>query len=292
MSKILFQIIQNRYHLQREIVSGLGSAKKGLYVDKKTRKTIFVKIDNRRTSLKREYVCHRFFYEQSKKLAQTEVVIPKPLKIVDVDNWCALLFEYFSTTRTLFSADVETRVDVYLKVLKFLQRVNETSGVRKGIPVLKRPPAYQLLTLPYFLLRNLVLYPSHKHLFVRSFRTIMRYSQDWLKLPSDWVCHGDINIGNVLLFGNRVVLLDFARGAISHRFYDFSIALNSTWFQAGFHELFWKKIVDKFRLGKNEQILLKTFIAFNLMQRMSKRYSNPHQERFYLRRLEKILIHL
>ncbi|MBI2029987.1 phosphotransferase [Candidatus Gottesmanbacteria bacterium] len=287
-SNLLPKTISDRYELyKQEKLWGQSSSKKGLYIDKKTDTLVFIKINTNGKSLFREYEYQRLFYEQSKKLKTTNIVIPKPLKILKVDNYVALVMEYLPA-KSLLKVDVETRLDVYMKVLKFLEKVNTMNDFSKKNGLIQKPSTVHLMTLPYFLSRNLLIYFPYASLFLHSAGLITGVAPQWLKLTSNWMCHGDINVTNILLYKKKIVILDFAYALRSHRYFDISRALNSTWYQKGFHQQLWKRILSEFRFTVHQKDLLKSFVIFNLMQRLSQRYTDVNQELFYLRRLEEL----
>lgn len=280
--------ISDRYELHKqEELRGQSSSKKGIYVDKKTNTSVFIKIDSNLKSQFREYAYQQFFYEQSKKLRTRNVIIPKPLEILKVDNYVALVMEYLPA-KSLLKANVKTQINAYMQVLKFLEKINTVTDVSRKNVLKRKSAAAQLITLPYFLVKNLMYYMSYTSSFLRSTGSIIRFAWEWKKLDSNWICHGDINVTNVLLYGKKVIILDFACAYRSHRYFDISRVLNSTWYR-GFHDQFWKRTVTEFRFTPDQENLLKSFVVFNLMQRLSQRYANLSQERFYLKRLEMIL---
>lgn len=286
---MLPKTISDRYKLyKQEELWGQSSAKKGIYMDKKTNNLVFIKVNTNGKSLFREYEYQHFFYEQSKKLKTKDVIIPKPLEIMKVGNFMALIMEYYPG-KSLVKADVKKRLDAYMKVLKFLEKINTITDVSKKYGLTRKSATWQLITLPYFLSKNLILYLSHASLFLRSVGLLLKSSSKWTKLTSNWICHGDINVTNMLLSGKKVIILDFACAYISHRYFDISRSMNSTWYQQEFHQQLWNRIVAEFRFTKNQQDVLKLFAVFNLMQRLSQRYTNLNQERFYLRRLEELV---
>lgn len=284
--------ISNRYELKKKgKLWGQSSSKKGLYIDKKTNTVVFIKFDSNRKSLFREYEYQKLFYEQSKKLKTTDVVIPKPLEVLEVDNYLALVMEYLPG-QSILKTDIKTRLDAYMKILKFLEKINTITEVSKKNGLIRKSAIQQCIALPYFLSKNLMLYFPHTSLFFSSFGLITRIASEWVKLTSNWMCHGDINVTNILLYGKKVIVLDFACTYRSHRYFDISRALNSTWYQAGFHEQLWNRIIGEFHFTTQQQEVLKSFVVLNLMQRLSQRYANLGQERFYLKRLEIIQAHL
>lgn len=289
---MLPKTISSRYELyeQKELL-GQSSSKKCLYIDKKTKTVVFVKLDSNGKRLFWEYTNQQFFYKQSKKLKTTDIIIPKPLEILKVANYLAIVMEYFPS-KSLLKAGVTTRLDAYTKVLKFLEKLNTKIDLSKKYSLSRKSATGQFITLPYFLSKNLMLYLSHAPLFLRSANLLTKRAPRWMKLSSNWICHGDINVDNILLSGEKVIIVDFAYTYISHRYYDISRVLNSTWYQEKFHEQFWDQIVGEFSFDKQEQDVLKSFVVFNLMQRLSQRYTNLGQEHFYLKRLEMILTSL
>lgn len=124
---------------------------------------------------------------------------------------------------------------------------------------------------------------------MRAFFKILSHSPDWLPLKSDHACHGDINVANILTLKDKVILIDFAKCFISHKYYNYAQVLNSSWFHSGFHERLQTEIIKTFSLNKNQQKILNSFIIYNLLQRLSAKFTNLQQERFYLSRLETIL---
>lgn len=286
---MLPKTISDRFELyKQEELWGQSLAKKGIYIDKKTNSMVFIKVDSNSKLLFREYAYQQLFYEQSKKLKITDIIIPKPLEILEVDNYVALVMEYF-LAESLLEADIKTRLDAYTKVLKFLGKINPVTDDSRKYGLRRKSATRQLVTLPYFLSKNLMLHPVHAFLFLRSAWFIIRFASRWTKLTSNWIGHGDINVTNVLRYRGKVIILDFACTYMSHRYFDISRALNSTWYQTGFHEQLWNHIVSEFRFTIHQQDTLKSFAVLNLMQRLSQRYASRSQERFYLERLEKLL---
>lgn len=273
---------------KRKVFQGQSLSKKGIYIDNKTKELVFIKIDRNSKSLFREYMHQQYFYEESRKLKTLDIVVPKPLKIIKTDNYAALVMEYFYG-KSLFKADIQTRLNAYMKILKFLKEINTKANIGKKYGLKQKSAASQLVTLPYFLLKNLILYPNYVSLFLRSVGLITHKATQMARLTSSWISHGDINVDNALICRNQVVLLDFAFAYKSHRYFDISRTLNSTWYQKEFHGQFWNNIVNEFHFTAQEQDILKLFVVFNLMQRLSQRYKNANQENFYLKRLEKLL---
>lgn len=279
--------ISGRYKLQKEL-RGQSSSEKGLYIDRETKKMVFIKIDCNSKSLFREYLYQQFFYEESRRLKTKDILIPKPLEIIKTDNYAVFVMEYFYG-KSLVKADVKKRLNAYMRILKFLEKINTETNIGKKYGLKQKSAAAQLVTLPYFFLKNLILYPNFAFLFLRSVGLIARKVAQLTRLTSNWICHGDINTGNALLYRKKIILIDFSLVYKSHRYFDISRALNSAWYKREFHGQFWNRIVSEFRFTTQEQDLLKSFVILNLMQRLSQRYSNPNQERFYLKRLETTL---
>lgn len=286
---MLPKTISDRYELYKQEESwGQSSAKKGLYIDKKIDRVVFIKVDTNNKLLFREYKYQQFFWEQSRELKPADIIVPKPLGILKVDNSVALVMEYFPA-KALLKVDVKTRLDAYMKVLKFLEKINTTTDISKKHALAQKSATWQLITLLYFLSKNLILYLPYASLFLRSTVLIAKAASKWTKLTSNWICHGDINVTNVLLYGEKVILLDFACSYRSHRYFDISRVLSSTWYQEKFHQQLWDHIVSEFRFNTYQQNLLKSFVVFNLLERLSQRYTNLSQESFYLKRLKKML---
>lgn len=285
---VLPKTITQRYKLLRKEKSfGQSSAEKGLYLDKKTKKEVFIKIDPNSRSLFHEYAYQQFLYQLSRYMRSENVIIPKPLEIIEIDNYVALVMEYLPG-KSILKANINTRLEAYMKILKFLDKINAQKRFRKKDGLMRKSAQWQLITLPYFLAKNLLLYSSHASLFLLSAGIIGRNAPRWTELTFNWICHGDINVTNILLYGKKVVILDFACAYISHRYFDISRALNSTWYQKEFHEQLWNRIVSEFHFSSKQQEILKSFVIFNLIQRLSQHYPNQGQELFYLKRLEKL----
>lgn len=288
-STMLPKTISNKYKLYKHKgLSGQSSSKKGLYINKKTKAKVFIKVNNNIQLLFREYDYQQLFYKRLKELKASDIVIPKPLEILKIDNYAALVMEYISA-ESILNVDVKTRLDTYIKLLDFLEKINSTNNTHKKHNLIQKSASEQLVTLPYFLFKNLLLYPSHAPLFIRSVSLIIRFIPQWMKLASNWICHGDINVTNILTFRKKVVLLDFTCTYLSHCYFDISRALNSTWYQADFHEKLWDYIICEFKFTARQQDLLKSFVIFNLMQRLSQRYTDPNQKQFYIKRLERMV---
>ena len=265
----------SRYILRSQESGGQSPSQKGIYFDILSQKAVFIK-----TASFQEFFNHQIFYKISKK---SSVVIPQPLSFTQVDSHPAIVMEYFPRTINLIHVNVAIKVKVYLQVLVFLHNLNP-------LVFPKKLPAYlQLLSLPYVFLKNIIHYPGHTFLFFRATTGILRQGFGWIFLKSNHVCHGDINVTNILVQKDKVVLLDFARCFISHKYYNLSQVLNSTWFHAGFHEKLNQAIIKIFSLNEHERKILSTFVIYNLLQRLGARYSNPSQEKFYLQRLEQVL---
>lgn len=270
------KLSNRRYQIKVPVSAGLSRSQKGIYHDTVTGQDVFIKTDIDHQFQKQAFLNHQFFYHQN---SSSEVIIPKPLSL----NQNSLVIEYFPNAKSLTQAKSTTCVNTYLKVLEFLANIH----ARSSLP--RKTAAYQLLTLPYFFLKNLIAYPAYTHLFLRSFLAILPYSLKWIKLPADCVSHGDINVANILLDNSKVILLDFSHACVSHQYFNFCQSLNSAWFQKGFHQKLWNKIVAVFKLEPNDQDVLKSFVIYNLMQRLSQRYANSRQKNFYLNRLKGLL---
>lgn len=289
---ILPKTLTGRYKLfQQKDIEGQSSSKKGIFIDKKTETKVFIKINADGSQLFIEYKNQQLFYEQSKKLGTTDVVIPKPLEILEVGNYTALVMEYFPG-KSILNTDIKARLEAYTKVLKFLEKINTMIETKKEYSFAKKSTIHQLITLPYFLSKNLMRYIPHVSLFLRSAKLILKFASKWTKLNSNWLCHGDINVTNVLYYKKKVILLDFASSCISHRYFDISRTMNSTWYQPEFHSQLWNQIIGDLHFTKNQQSVLKSFVVLNLLERLSQRYANVSHELFYLKRLKMMLASL
>ncbi len=282
------QTISTRYKLLKtEKPVGQSTAQKGIYWDKETKSRVFVKIDKNKNKLRGEFVRQELFYKYSLQLKDKDVIIPKPLEIVEINDFSAFIMEYVGA-KSLEKTDVKTRVDVYEKVTKFLEDINTHTNIAKQKEFKVKSATQQLFTLPYFLIKNLILYPKEILIFLNAYVLIFKNAPFWVKLRFDWVCHGDINVTNLLTYKNKVVLVDFALSCKSHRLFDISRLLNSTWYKAGFHDELWDNTVGKLDMSPSKHTLIKSFVSFNLIQRLSQHYLKKGQEQFYLDRLQKM----
>lgn len=282
------KLISDKYVLLKKATSfGQSSSIKGIYLDKKTKALVFVKINSNGTKLSDEYENQKFFYSVSKKLSRG-IYIPKPIKIIKIGKVWALVMEYIKG-EALLKVDSQTQLRIYIKVLKFLKEINRHTYFDKKHILPKKSAAWQLFTLPYFLLKNLICYPS-PILFLFSARVIISKISQWMQIKSGWISHGDINVTNILISGKRIFILDFAHSCLSHKYFDMAQMLNSSWRKRGFHDKFLTLLVQEFNLSETSEKLLKSFVIFNLMQRLSQKYKNPNQANFYLRRLETMKI--
>ena len=210
-------------------------------------------------------------------------MISQPFAFTEIDGHPSIVMKYFPQSKKITNSNSRVILKTYLKILDFLH------SLPSGTFINTLPAYFQLLSLPYVFVKNTIHYPSRAFLFFRASMSILRNGLDWIFLKSDHVCHGDINITNILIQREKVVLLDFAKSFISHKYYNLSQVLNSAWFHAGFHEKLNQAIIKTFSLSEHEQKVLNTFVIYNLLQRLSARYSNPSQEQFYLHRLELVL---
>ena len=282
------QIISTRYKLLRtEKPVGQSKAKKGIYWDRETKSRVFVKIDRNKNKLRGEFVRHELFYKYSLQLKDKDVIIPKALGLVETKDFSAFVMEYIDA-KSLEKTNIKTRVDVYAKVIKFLEDINTRTKISKRKELNEKSAIRQLVTIPYFLLKNLTLYPKETVIFLRAYVLILKNVPGWIKLKSNWVCHGDINVTNLLIHKNKVVLVDFALACKSHPLFDISRLLNSTWYKAGFHDELWDSTVGKLGMSPSKHTLIKSFISFNLIQRLSQHYLKKGQAQFYLERLQKM----
>lgn len=282
------QTISTRYKLLRtEKPVGQSMAKKGIYWDKETKSRVFVKIDRNKNKLRGEFVRHELFYKYSLQLKDKDVIIPKALGLVETNNFSAFVMEYIDA-KSLEKTNTKTRVDVYAKVTKFLEYINTHTNIAKQKELRVKSATQQLFTLPYFLIKNFILYPKEIFIFLNAYVLIFKNAPFWVKLRSDWVCHGDINVTNLLTYKSKVVLVDFALSCKSHRLFDISRLLNSTWYKAGFHDELWDNTFAKLGMSPSKHTLIKSFVSFNLIQRLSQHYLKKEQEQFYLERLQKM----
>mgnify|MGYP001618925031 FL=1 len=203
------------------------------------------------------------------------------MSFVHINGRPTIVMEYFPQAKDLISSNVETKTKAYLQILDFLNSLDPKIFFRRS------PAYFQLLSLPYVLLLNIISYPAHISLFLKASLNILLCSPDWIGLKSDHVCHGDINVANIMALKNKVVLLDFSRCFVSHKFYNLAQALNSSWFEKNFAQKLASLIVPKSDF-KHRQIL-NSFVIYNLLQRLTAKYPKPDQEQFYLQRLKSLL---
>ncbi len=284
-------MIEDRYKLHKKLeLFGKKSSNRGIYIDKRNNRLVFVKLDSYK-KIFTEKQFQDFFYEEVKRLKIKDIIIPRIIEVVkdnSASNYFVLVMEYLSG-QSILKANIKTRLHVYMKVLNFLEKINSSSDLVKKYSLRRKSAIRQVIALPYFLSKNLILYPSYTILFIRCVGLIFATFSEWIRLKSNWICHGDINVKNILLCGEKVAIIDLANSYLSHRYFDISIVLNSTWYQPHFHEQFWSQIMKKFNFDAKSQILLKSFVVFNLLERLSQRYSNQDQERFYLNRIKMIV---
>ncbi len=232
-------------------------------------KTVFVKSGKAR-NLENEFCSQKLAYETAKR-SGSKIIVPEPIARIGTE----LTMENLSGIKSLKNVSVAPQVVHYNNCINFLEKikVNEKVGIQKT------NSHYQAISLPYFLLKNIISYPEHLPLFLLSAFKIMKYTPKWLRLKSDSFCQGDINIGNVYEFKGKTVLLDWGEATISHKYFDRAIALNSTWYKKDFR----KKL-----LAGNKDKILQSFVAFNLMQRLTNRLKNQKQAGHYLNSLKEI----
>ncbi len=272
-----------KYRFCNLVSNGQGDAKKAVYSEVGDGKKVFVKISLDNKALLREYENQKLFYNLLKDKLEEDIVIPYPMGIEKIDKEFALIMEYISDSKNLANVEKNTKVNVYIKVLMFLNK----SEALQNLP--KITSFYQILSLPYFLIMNIRTYPARLMLICRCFIEIVKNSTAWLKIPHETLCQGDFNVANKLLSNNKIVFLDFSKACISHKYFNLAQAVNSSWYDAGFQELLWKKIVDDLDLDSKEAEVLKSFVLFNLMQRLCKRYDNPKQGNYYLNKIRDML---
>jgi len=281
--------ISNRFRLQREIFTGQSLAPKGVYFDTKTRTLVFAKIILNSDSGKSEIGYHRLLYKYAKQIKNSNVLIPRPIGIYKTDVGPVYLSQYFPKAKSVLETNIKSKTNHYLRVLKFLARVSKKKvSDSKSVKLNFKPGYYIVSTLPYYLLRNLISYPNRAGAFAKAYLGLIKYLPTWASLDSDFACHGDVNVTNIMSLGSKTLLLDFSQCCNSHKYYDLSQALNSSWMQPGFQSLLSSRIAKIFSLNLFDLRLLNSFVVYNLLQRLSVRYPRFKQSKFYLDRLNKL----
>ena len=244
----------SRYQLKKLSHEGQSPSQKGVYLDSKTGKLVFIK-----TASRSEYASQWTLFHLSQVPNNSKVVIPQPFTFTQIDGHPSIVMEYFPQSKKITSSTASIKVKVYLEIMSFLQNLPSQTFTNK------LPAYFQLLSLPYVFIKNIIQYPAHGFLFFRASMSILRNGLDWIFLKSDHVCHGDINITNILVQREKVILLDFAKSFISHKYYNLSQVLNSAWFHTSFHEKLNQAIIKTFSLSEHEQKVLNTFVIYNLL---------------------------
>ncbi|MBI4008648.1 aminoglycoside phosphotransferase family protein [Candidatus Roizmanbacteria bacterium] len=284
------KIIDNRYLFIRPILGGLSKNKKAIYKDKKTGDLVFCKFEQHDSLLKREF--DALVYLSKEIDGQTKnkriVNVPKAIDLIAVNGGRAFITE-FVEGKPLLDLSISSQKEAYLQVLQFLSAVNPIKNAQRKSFLANKSPMYLIVTLPYFLIKNIWNYPGYFFLFINSYAKLLLFINIWLKLDPNIFCHGDINGSNMLYDKKSVYLLDFPQGCMSHKYYDLSIALNSLWLQKGFQEELYNEAIKLFQLSVSEEKTLISFIVYNLLQRLGKRYKTFKQEQFYLEKLQRLI---
>lgn len=279
------KLIASRYlPLNKKIKFGLGNENKIICLDVKTNKKVFLKIGENYKSLESEYVIHNYFYKTLLKLKKDNVVTTKPLGLVKSNDGNLLISEYLNL-KNILNIDTSLKAEIYTKTLYQLNILNS----RKKLNVLnfnkRKSTLYILTTVPYFVAKA-VLNGAGINLIAKSLGLIAKNSLQWLILKSSWICHGDINTTNIFLYKNKIVLLDFGEAVFSHKYYDMSKAINSSWYKPKFSITLLDKLIKTGLINRDELEIFKTFSTYNLLQRLSVKNSEDKRQ-FYINQLKK-----
>ena len=264
-------------------MEGQGSAKKAVYADIESGEKVFVKISGDKKRPYKEYNNQLCFYDLAVNDQEFNILIPKPLGIKEINGEYALIMEYIPNATFINDVEKNEKANIYLRVLMFLYQCNKTDCLHIVTGT------YQVLSLPYFLIMNVIFYPGQFNLITKCFIKVLKNSYKWLILHTKYVCQGDINKNNMMISGDKLVLLDFLGTCISHKYYNMAQSLNSNWNDADFQKVLYGRVVNEFNLPAGEQKILKSFVCFNLMQRLCKKYSDKNQSDYYFSKMEKLI---
>jgi len=270
-----------KYEFVRRIHAGQSDEKKAVYRDNGNE--VMVKLGAGKDKLSREYENQKQFYRLFREKPEAGIVIPKPISLEEVNGEYALIMEYLSDYQGITDLEVNARVEVYARIISFLKRSTVPAGLRKISSV------YQAISLPYFLLMNVLTYPSQKSVILKAFLKILINLPKWLTLSHKTLCQGDLNVMNIMVSANKLAFLDFSQACVSHEYLNPAQALNSSWRETGFGEILWGRLSGEMGFSSREKNILRSFMLYNLMQRLCKRYEDPKQEEHYFNKMKNLI---
>lgn len=265
---------------------GLGKDQKYICLDLKTNKKVFIKRSRNFKNLESEYVVQDFFYRELKKIRGENVIIPKPILLKHIDTKTFLISEFLNL-KSILKMKKNMKAKIYSEVLSTLMKVKTITPDLKIEKVKKRGAAYLLITVPYFLIRDVINGMDIKTA-LRSLLGILSSTKSWFSLDYLRLSHGDINTTNIFVNGKKIVLLDFGEACISNKYFDASKAINSTWYEPEFSDTLLKNLFSKKIVREDEKKIFSSFAIYNLLQRLSIK-TNAKKKKFYLNRLNEFI---
>lgn len=269
------------YNLYKVINEGFGKTRKAIYKHETQDKKIFAKISSQKRKLISEYQKHKLVYRIFLEDNAHNLLIPKPIGVKRIENKYALVSEYIENSKSLLDTDKQTKIKTYSHVINELMDIVPSRELKLVHSI------YQLISIPYFLIMNIYTNPNEYKTFFKVTIAILNSFPKWLTLKHTSFCHGDFNIANILISKNNIYLIDFSLVCRSHKYFNLAQALNSSW-RDNFHRELLENLTTNLKLTRNELKILDSFVLFNLMQRMCKKYNDTNQEIYYLNKMKEL----
>lgn len=275
------------YELDKSKVRfGQTNLLKGVYKIKLTNKKVFIKIGPNFKKLKAEFDTQKIFYLASKKSALVDLVVPKPIKIIKNDQYFGLVTELLPI-KNIIALNTTKKVTLYLKVLTFLSNMNQKNPGSYHTHIKTYSALRIFSVLPFFIIKD-VFMVDDRYTILKGFIFVVKHLQQWFTLEYNYLCHGDVNTTNIALLNKSSVLLDYGSVLVSHKYYDASIAVNSSWHSVNFGEFLHKDLIKNGLVNKKDRNLFNSFVVYNLLIRLSGKVTQMHQK-VYIDRLKKII---
>ncbi len=269
----------SEYALHCRLDKGQSSTLKAVYLNHKSNVKVFAKLFDKKRTAAKEFSKQQFLYNQ---LNKAKITAAKPMQIVNVENKYALVSQYFEDAVDIKDLSSEEKAQNYIKVLDALDQCK----IEKNFS--KKTGLYLVMSLPYFLIKNIYYNRAHIRLLVNSFFKLASYEEFWLRLKATTLCHGDINSSNIMILkSGKVALIDLHDAYAGNKYLNAAQVLNSNWQDKQFSKALEKIILKKY--NDDEILILKSFVLYNLMQRLCKVYKNSKQNKFYLDKMQSIL---
>lgn len=178
------------------------------------------------------------------------ITIPKIICVVEDKNYIGMLLEYVDG-QTAQDLSSEKKGKIYFLILEFLQYLGNhiTDDERKKIS--KRTPMHYLFLYPFLVIKAIVTYPRSSSIVLLGIPIFFNAIFYMIKDGKSALTHRDLHFKNIMVSGNRLMLIDLQKCVFTEPLHDAVTTLRYWWKRDSLYLLLLEGINKKFSGRKN-----------------------------------------